>query len=204
MIINKLRCVKSSLQTILVTNDRYSDKSATLETFEKTGDVWERVFPPMNAVLGKNGFTCNKIEGDGKSPIGVYKLQTCFGKYPNPSTLLPYRQTTENDTWVDDVDSLYYNTWQVNPAYGRWSSGEVLRPEDGVYYDYSIVINYNTADRIPGRGSAIFLHIWEGPDVPTFGCIAVEYDNLLKIIRWLNPSSNPIIIQGPMNEVLRW
>lgn len=202
--VNNLRCVKNSLQAIIVSNDSYDKITANLETFEKIGKEWRRFLPPMKAVLGKNGFSYNKVEGDGKSPIGVYKFGICFGKYPNPGTLLPYRQTTDNDTWVDDVDSPYYNTWQVNPSYGRWNSGEILRPKDGTYYDYGVVINYNTVDRILGRGSAIFFHIWEGPEVPTFGCTATEYNNLLNIIRWLDPCKNPIIIQGPLTEVLKW
>jgi L,D-peptidoglycan transpeptidase YkuD (ErfK/YbiS/YcfS/YnhG family) len=39
-------------------------------------------------------------------------------------------------------------------------------------YDAIIVIGFNDAPPLAGRGSAIFLHIW-GPK-PTAGCVAVS------------------------------
>lgn len=202
--VNRLKCVAGSHQVIMVTNEKPEHVKASLETFQKVDGIWQRAFPPMPALIGKNGFTHSKVEGDGKSPIGTYTLGICFGKFQNPGTLLPYRQTTQNDYWVDDIDSAYYNSWQVGPPFGRWKSAEVLSPTDGTYYDYAVVINYNTVDRIPGRGSAIFLHVWESPDIPTVGCTAIEYSNLLKVIKWLDPCKSPIILQGPISDVMKW
>jgi L,D-peptidoglycan transpeptidase YkuD (ErfK/YbiS/YcfS/YnhG family) len=202
--VSRLKCVALSSQAITVTTEKYEHVKAALETFQKVGGIWQRAFQPMPALIGRNGFAYNKVEGDGKSPIGTYTFGICFGRFQNPGTLMPYRQTTQNDYWIDDTDSVYYNSWQVGPAFGRWKSAEGLSPTDGTYYDYAIVINYNTVDRIPGRGSAIFLHIWDGPDVPTLGCIAIEYTDLLKVIKWLDPCKKPIIIQGPVSEVMKW
>ena len=40
-------------------------------------------------------------------------------------------------------------------------------------YDYLIVINYNTKKIIPGKGSAIFIHLTKNYH-PTAGCIALK------------------------------
>ena len=70
-------------------------------------------------------------------------------------------------------------------------------------YNYGFVINYNTANRIPGKGSAIFFHVWSGPGQGTAGCTATAQNNVISILNWLNPSKNPVIIEGPMSEVIK-
>jgi L,D-peptidoglycan transpeptidase YkuD (ErfK/YbiS/YcfS/YnhG family) len=61
-------------------------------------------------------------------------------------------------------------------------------------YDYGAVIAYNDA-RTPGLGSAIFLHVSRG--TPTAGCVALPVDQLLAVLRWLDPSRGPTIVLGP-------
>jgi L,D-peptidoglycan transpeptidase YkuD (ErfK/YbiS/YcfS/YnhG family) len=56
------------------------------------------------------------------------------------------------------------------------------------------VIEYNTDPIVPGKGSAIFMHIWRGPDSPTSGCIAMAKENFLPLLKWLNWDHNPVII----------
>ncbi|NPV92719.1 MAG: L,D-transpeptidase family protein [Firmicutes bacterium] len=195
-----LRCLTRSRQAILVTTGNYTGVSARLETLQKVSEVWEPAFPPTRAVIGKNGFAYSKVEGDGKTPIGVYSLGTVFGRGENPGTRLPYRQTTANDFWVDDPGSALYNTWQVGPARGRWDTAEPLY----AYYPYAVVINYNTRERISGMGSAVFLHVWDEPGEGTSGCVALSQQRLLEIIRWLDPAKNPLLVMGPVFEVARW
>jgi L,D-peptidoglycan transpeptidase YkuD (ErfK/YbiS/YcfS/YnhG family) len=57
-------------------------------------------------------------------------------------------------------------------------------------YDYAAVIAYNTA-RVPGRGSAIFLHVGTGG--PTAGCVSLPEAELIKVLRWLRPADDPAI-----------
>jgi L,D-peptidoglycan transpeptidase YkuD (ErfK/YbiS/YcfS/YnhG family) len=91
-----------------------------------------------------------------------------------------------------------YNTWQQGPVNGRWTSAEQMYiPE----YNYGFVINYNTAERVPAKGSAIFFHVWSGAGSGTAGCTAAAEENVIRTLKWLNPSKNPIIIEGPMSEV---
>ncbi len=191
-------------QVILVTNAPEDSplSAARLYSFAYRHQRWRPVFPPFPAVIGSHGFNAAKREGDGCSPLGCFPLQGAFGRYANPGTRLPYRWTTGNDWWVDDSASPWYNTWQTGPARGRWSSAEPLRGDDHSY-DYAVIIGFNTRDRIPGNGSAIFLHGWEGPGRATLGCTALAEPQLLQLLRWLDPAQHPVLIQGPLPALLQ-
>ena len=60
-------------------------------------------------------------------------------------------------------------------------------------YDYGAVIAYNAA-RAAGLGSAIFLHVSHGSS--TAGCVALPTDQLLALLRWLDPGRAPVIAIG--------
>ena len=61
-------------------------------------------------------------------------------------------------------------------------------------YDYFAVIAYNHQPIVPGRGSAIFLHVSTGQ--PTAGCVSIPVDELLRILRTLKPDMKPLIYIG--------
>jgi L,D-peptidoglycan transpeptidase YkuD (ErfK/YbiS/YcfS/YnhG family) len=56
-------------------------------------------------------------------------------------------------------------------------------------YDLVIVIGYNTDPVVPGRGSAIFLHVAREDFSPTAGCIAIARDVLVRLLGLLGPGS---------------
>lgn len=201
LLVEKIKGIGNSEQAVIVTTSSFGNVLANIQLFQKDNGQWKEISSQFSGDVGMHGFTWNKVEGDGKTPIGKFSFGTGFGKDANPGTQIAYRQVNDNDYWVDDSNSSLYNTWQVGPANGRWSSGEKLLRSDWLY-NYAVAINYNT-EKARGKGSAIFLHIWRGPGSGTAGCIATSEDNLLKIIRWLNPAKNPVIIQGPMSEVLK-
>lgn len=150
---------------------------------------------PFQGVVGRNGVD-KKKEGDGKSPTGIYSFGTAFGTVSRPTGIkMPYTVSTEHDYWIDDVNSLDYNKWvnyEGDPK-ERWASFERLKITP---YKYSLVINYNTYDIVPGKGSAIFMHIESSSSKGTAGCINISEINMLKILKWLDPSKDPILIQG--------
>jgi L,D-peptidoglycan transpeptidase YkuD (ErfK/YbiS/YcfS/YnhG family) len=196
LLIDKINGKGNARQAIVVTTNGFGRVSSTITTFEKTNEKWIQV-ASFSGNIGKNGFVYNKVEGDGHSPIGIFTLGTAFGKYSNPSTKMNYRKSTANDFWVDDSNSPLYNTWQKGPVSGRWTSAENMYISA---YNYGFVINYNTSKRIPGKGSAIFFHVGSGK---TAGCTSTSQNNVISILKWLNPSKAPIIIEGPMSEVLK-
>ena len=193
LVVDSFKTLGNAQQVILVTADNYDTKSAKIQTFEKVDGKWKQVLT-ANGVLGQKGFALSKKEGDMESPTGKYTIGTAFGRYANPGTKLPYRKITANDVWVDDSKSSLYNTWQQKPANGRWTSAENM---DIPAYDYGFVINYNES-RTPGKGSAIFFHV--GTNY-TAGCTATSKEQVVSILKWLNPEKNPVIIQSPVSEL---
>ena len=197
--VEDLKCIGTEGQVVIVTTKSLNSINAKLQSFEKINGKWETIISCF-AVIGKNGFTQNKIEGDGKSPVGKYSFGICFGKNLNPEIKFEYHQANINDFWVDDSTSESYNSWQTGPANGRWNSAENLLRSNDSMYDYAAVINYNDK-RIQGKGSAIFFHVWRELNVGTSGCTATSLNNVINILKWLDPAKHPVIIQGPENIV---
>jgi L,D-peptidoglycan transpeptidase YkuD (ErfK/YbiS/YcfS/YnhG family) len=179
-------------QVVVVSVEEHTDFHAVVSAWEQSTGVWKNVFKDFPAVIGRNGLALEgeKREGDGKTPAGVYGLSLAFGEAATIPTGLNYRQATDNDFWVDDPESPYYNMWVEGPPQAK--SFEHMKREDGLY-KYGIVIEYNMA-AIPGDGSAIFFHIWRGPDNPTAGCVAFSEDNILKLLSWLDIRKNPVVV----------
>ena len=199
LLIEKIKNKGNAKQAIVVTTSSYSNVNSTITTFENVNGVWKQI-ASFAGNVGSKGFIYNKVEGDGHSPIGIFSLGTAFGRYANPGTSMEYRVSTTNDYWVDDSKSSLYNTWQKGPVSGRWNSAEKMYIPQ---YNYGFVINYNTAKRIPGKGSGIFFHVWSGAGHGTAGCTATSQANVINTLEWLKPSKSPIIIEGPMSEVLK-
>lgn len=199
LLIDKIDGKGNAQQAIIVTTNSPGSVSVTITTFEKINGTWKQI-SSFAGNIGRNSFTYNKVEGDGHSPIGIFSLGTAFGRYASPGTAMNYRQSTTNDFWVDDVNSPLYNTWQQGPVNNRWNSAENMYIPQ---YNYGFVINHNTTSRTPGKGSAIFFHVWSGPGHGTAGCTAAAQGNVINTLKWLNPSKSPIIIQGSMSAVLK-
>lgn len=198
--VEELKCTGDSQQVILVTSSSTSSSKAMLAVYEKKNGKWLKVLPDIKAIIGKNGFKIAKREGDGCSPMGVFTIDTLFGWAPDPGFSLPYKPVTTDDYWVSSDKKELYNVW-INKKNGpdkSWTIFERLKiPE----YKYAAVINYNIGpDRIPGKGSAIFLHK-TGSKAYTSGCTAVSEKDLLNVLKWLKPDKKPIIIQGTLEEL---
>ena len=192
-IADRLGAEGGAQQLIVVETRSASDTFGQLQAFDRVGDRWVPAFPPATARLGRGGVSPNHGEGDGTTPAGTFTLTEAFGIQPNPGTLLPYRQVHVNDEWVSDSLSPFYNTWQVGPANGRWSSSEKMWTFTTAYA-YGVVIDYNRFPVVPYRGDAIFLHVMGSE--PTSGCVAIPQDDLVAIMRWLSPLKAPRIAIG--------
>ena len=145
-------------------------------------------FPKYNietsAYIGRNGVTNTKKEGDGKTPLGRFKLGIILSTkqcISNPK--IKYKQITKDMYWVDDPKSKYYNQLvNISTTQKDWNSAEHLI-DYPIQYEYLIEIKTNPRN-IPGKGSAIFLHC--SNNKPTAGCIAVDKEIMKKIIENIN------------------
>jgi len=135
-------------------------------------------------VLGKNGITVNKHEGDMKTPAGKFRLLfgLCRTDRLRPGqTMLPMGQIGSNDGWCDEPANANYNR-PVNLPFRP--SHEKMWRSDGLY-DCLIVMDYNYTKRTRARGSAVFLHLTDGKP-HTAGCIAVPRQTMLYLLPLLS------------------
>ena len=174
---------------------RGADRILFVEAHGNTADIyalrlrdntWSIAFTAQGYV-GRNGVAFEKREGDGKTPLGLFKLGTGFGLLASRCSSLPYRVLTDDDVWVDDSNSAYYNRWMSNAFSGRdWNSAEQLAGEKTAYR-YALVVEYNTQSPVPGAGSAIFVHC--SKNKPTAGCISMPEKDMLKVLSFVKPGS---------------
>ena len=191
--------IAKSEQLIFAINTDSSSFRVTIHTLEKKSGAWQLVFPAFAGSIGEKGFAAigEKREGDGKTPSGIFPLGIAFGYDPSVATKMFYRQATEDDFWVDDVNSEDYNKWvKGQPSAASW---EKMKREDD-QYKYGVVIEYNTRPVVKGKGSAIFLHVWK-PGESTSGCVSTSEEMVLKILGWLDPGRKPLVVMGTESEL---
>ena len=191
--------IGESEQLIFATNRDSSSVLVTIHAVERNNGVWHLVFPAFTGSIGEMGFAAidGKREGDGKSPSGIFPLGIAFGYDPSVVTKMPYRQATDDDFWVDDVNSEDYNKWVEGAPHA--ASWEKMKRDDN-QYKYGVVIEYNMHPIVKGKGSAIFLHVWNGGD-STLGCVSMPEEMVLEILGWLDPAKKPLIIMGTESEL---
>ncbi|MFA5182224.1 MAG: L,D-transpeptidase family protein [Syntrophales bacterium] len=202
-------------QAVVVMPTDWTTPQGIMQRYERSSpkDIWQPVGDVIPVVVGRNGLGWGiglhptvlpegpeKREGDGRAPAGVFRLSSAFGYAPSakyPWIRLPYRETTPALRCVDDVQSRHYNRIvdksQIKPD---WKSDEEMRRGDN-QYRLGVVIDHNANPAIPGRGSCIFIHIWKESDTGTAGCTAMSQENMERLLRWLDPAANPIIVQLP-------
>ena len=177
-------------QLITVKAASYGTTYATLRAYRLSAGRWVQVYGPWTARVGYHGVARPgaKREGDGKTPSGSYGLSFFFGVQPNPGVYFPWRHAYSYDYWDDDPASPRYNQWVDARVANPGRNPEPMHQVPA--YNYAAVIAYNTA-RVPGLGSAIFLHVGTGG--ATAGCVSLPASQLLKLLRWLKPAANPRI-----------
>jgi L,D-peptidoglycan transpeptidase YkuD (ErfK/YbiS/YcfS/YnhG family) len=154
----------------------------------------KRVLGPWRARVGRSGLSAHHREGDGTTPTGTYGIgPVVYGLDPDPGVRLRYHRLVCGDWWDEDPASTAYNTFQhvgcgSQPTFGGESEALWrISPQ----YRYFAVIEYNAHPVVPGRGSAIFLHVSTAHG--TAGCVSLPQNRLVRLLRWLRPGAAPMI-----------
>ncbi len=160
---------------------RASGNTGTLTMYNKNGNSFTKV-SSASCYVGRNGVTSNKIQGDYKTPAGVYTLSHAFGVASDPGSTRDYLKVNQYHYWVGDSSCKYYNQLVDSRETGIvWNEAEHLIDYPKAY-KYAIAIDYNTS-QIPNKGSAIFLHCSTGG--PTAGCVSVSESYMVTILKSL-------------------
>jgi D-alanyl-D-alanine dipeptidase len=211
--------LSQSSQMVVVTTKDWTATEGWLRRFERRERDWQQIGPSVRVVVGRTGLGWGrgltnppassdpqKREGDGRSPAGVFRLTYAFGYAAADEVReikLPYIQCTESVECVDDTNSAYYNIIKDRRSAEKvdWKSSEKMRMSDDEY-KLGVFIAHNTSPTEPGAGSCVFMHIWKEPGHPTSGCTAMSMGGIESLLGWLDPRSNPVLVQLPQ-EVYR-
>ncbi|MGH6736934.1 MAG: hypothetical protein ACRECX_12800 [Methyloceanibacter sp.] len=190
---------------ILVTTATMNGADATLQTFERTSlaDSWRQRSGPQAAVVGKTGLGWGltyrgeakagepiKIEGDGRSPAGIFALGPAFGFAP--SDLPGYLEIERGvQICVDDPTSPHYSQIVTQEEAGKGVSGESMGAIP--LYKRGIVVDYPTSGGAKS-GSCIFVHIWRGRGQGTVGCVAAPEATVADLQAWAGSGGAVIAI----------
>jgi L,D-peptidoglycan transpeptidase YkuD (ErfK/YbiS/YcfS/YnhG family) len=144
------------------------------------------------AAIGPGGIAVKGGEGDGITPRGIFPVREIFYRADRivaPRTRLPLRALHDDDGWCDASGDPHYNR-PVKLPYP--ASAEKMWREDHLY-DLVAVLGYNDNPVVPGKGSAIFLHLAKPDYSATQGCVAMAQDDLLAAIEQLKPGDQVVI-----------
>jgi D-alanyl-D-alanine dipeptidase len=198
-------------QLVIVVTPTWDSTAGVMRRYARASAAapWRLDGPEVPIVVGRAGLAWgadslggagdpHKREGDGRAPAGIFPLDTAFGFAPAPAAAwvrLPYVQLTAGSECVDDTASVHYNQVVDRGALPSvdWTSAERMRQIG--QYEMGVIVGYNTQPPRRGRGSCIFLHIWAGPGSSTAGCTAFPRDEVEALLRWLDPSSRPTLVQ---------
>lgn len=212
------RSLVGATQLVVVTTTGWDSTTGELRRFVRDGDdsPWRRAGKVVPIVVGRTGLAWGvefdrfaaaapttgprKLEGDGRSPAGIFPLDRAFGFAPADSMRwirLPYLPLTPSIECVDDTSSVHYNAMVDRSAVPRvdWQSSEHMRQIG--QYRLGVIIGYNAAPPVKARGSCIFFHIWGGPRSTTVGCTALDASELAQLVAWLDPRARPMVVQIP-------
>jgi len=138
----------------------------------------------FKCAIGKNNIKTKKIEGDKATPRGLFSIGKLYyrsDRVKKPKTRISTKIITKNMGWCDDPKSKYYNKEiKIN---NKIKSEKLFRRDN--FYNYFIVINYNTKKIRPYKGSAIFLHLTTSYK-KTNGCIAIKKSDFLILIKLID------------------
>lgn len=203
----------NSKQMIVVIASTQDSSKAFLVKYERStpNSKWEVVANRFDVIVGRRGLAWGnglhsienlentKIEGDKKSPEGVFGLSSVFGfaNIENVKKLnMPYIHISEMLECIDDKNSKYYNKIIDRDMVDSvdWNTSEKMIKYK-TWYDFGVVVDHNTNPVEEGCGSCIFLHYAKDEDDITRGCTAMDPEEMRKIVDWLNRDSNPVLVQ---------
>lgn len=149
----------------------------SMHVMDSTGAWYELL--RTEGTIGANGLG-KTVQGDKKTPVGLFHFTKAFGIESDPGSVIPYTQVDDSHYWVGDPNSRYYNQFVSTSSVARdWDDAEHLI-DYPVVYDHVLALDYNS-DNTPGLGSAIFLHCWRDGGT-TLGCVAIPKSAMIRLL----------------------
>jgi hypothetical protein len=198
---------------MLVTGKSMAATTGTAQLFERASptEAWRSVTPAEPVVLGRTGMAWGlgfhhlasageprKVEGDGRTPAGVYRIGPSFGFASSPRP--GYLRLAEDTVCVDDPASPAYNTITSRQIVGRKVHGEDMRTVQR--YRRGLAVDYPT-DGKARAGSCIFIHIQRSATSPTAGCVALPEARVAALQDFAEPGAVLAVLPQAGLQALR-
>lgn len=144
----------------------------------------------FRCATGRGGIRVMRQEGDGSTPVGMFPLREIFyreDRLAKPiidliqSIPLPSQAIKPTDGWCDDSHSPDYNRLIQRP----YGFGHECLWREELVYDIILPLGYNDNPPIPGKGSAIFMHLARPNYDPTEGCVALSLEDMVAVLHQL-------------------
>jgi L,D-peptidoglycan transpeptidase YkuD (ErfK/YbiS/YcfS/YnhG family) len=211
------RIPSATRQLIVGVATDWDANTVELGRFERRkGGAWQRVGQTWPGRLGRAGLAWGrglapatppenvtmKVEGDLRSPAGVFTLGAAYGYAPDVDRNLkqPYVRVTSRDLFVEDPASPLYNTHVRldREPQTAWEKDQRMELSDPAH-SLQLFIGHNAPpDVAAGAGSAILFHNWRrNGDATTAGCTAMAPSWMSEIVRWIDPAKAPLYVLLP-------
>lgn len=194
--VTQLKAAQDSNHIVLVVGSKKDKTKVWVNDYTKDeAGNWTRNWR-VTGICGKNGIAVDKVEGDKKTPEGVFQATMNFGLLDNPGSKLLYHKIATGDFWVDDPNSAYYNKLvNISTTAKDWNSAENLI-EASPYYNYGIALDYNK-EAVPGKGSAVFIHRTKtNTDTYSAGCIRIPEEYVIKLVNTIDEKTKIVILEN--------
>lgn len=202
---SQLASTRSAAELVTVLAADTASTTGTLRLWQRRGACWSGAGGPWSVHLGFAGLSADRHEGDGTTPVGAFTIgPVIYGVAPDPGVHFRYHQLVCGDWWDEDPASPAYNRFQhvpcgSQPAFG--GSSEALWRASRAYAHFAL-IDYNVEPAVPGLGSAIFIHNDLGH--ATNGCVSLPLAQLVRLLRWLRPGLDPLVVIGTAAGIRRY
>ena len=141
----------------------------------------------FKCVIGEKGSTSKKIEGDKKTPKGIYDLGPVYfrkDKISKIRTKLKTIKIQKSMGWCDDTKSKHYN--KIISVSKKLKHEKLFIKKNN--YDILIPIKYNTKNIKKNKGSAIFIHLTKNFK-KTLGCVAIRKKDMLVLLKLIKKNT---------------
>ena len=145
----------------------------------------------LDCCIGKGGISYKKIEGDKKTPKGLYGIGDLYfrkDKIKKFFTKLKCKEIKKNMGWCDDVLNKKYN--KLIKTKKNIKHEKLYRTDNK--YNLLIPIKYNFVKPKKGLGSCIFIHLTQNYK-PTNGCIALKKKDFLIMLKLIDKKTKILI-----------
>ncbi len=171
-------------QLVVVAGMGLDKSTASVSMHERGEDGKWRQLLSTPGYVGLNGMcpADKRVEGNKKTPIGVFRVGKAFGIEDDPGCPIPYVKVTDDLYWSGDhKKGMRYNELVSIKDYPTLDTGNSEHLIEYEYpYRYCLDIGFN-ADCVVGRGSAIFFHCLGDARPYTSGCVAIP-ENKMKLV----------------------